>query len=534
MADDNEFNLSRRTVLGGLGTIGVASAGAGLGTTAYFSDQETYTDNTLTAGSLDLKVDWEEHYSDWSPDEGDGITVSMDDPTVGPGFPSAAAPTDKLLYASDKDQFLANTAVEAFPDTDDDGIQDTPSDWDICEYDADLDGVLDDEYRTESSRGDPLIELDDVKPGDFGEVTFSIHVCGNPGYVWLTGDLVDADENGNTEPEAKDTDEIGPGETDPEGRELFDNEGDESGEPSADPADTTQEPVEMLDAMVASLWYDTGSDGSYGSGDDGEGDNYHQTGEAFIPLSGSLRNILRVLQDRTVPLDYSPPGGSGTVSTNGSFPVCDDASDALGVYTNSDLGINTARNISCEQLDDLLVSNGIVETGTEYVGTKIEAAGLQAGTYSAGNGGIIKVDSVDIQGGSVTLSTNFPVEAVGVKGGNEGENNYVFEDKGGTDPAEPEEYGCILDGVTLGTPTGQAISNVEVCFDPDAPTDGDGGEEDGRECFPNSTTAYVGFEWWLPVDHANEIQTDSVRFDLGFYTEQCRHNDGSGMRRESS
>jgi hypothetical protein len=31
------------------------------------------------------------------------------------------------------------------------------------------------------------------------------------------------------------------------------------------------------------------------------------------------------------------------------------------------------------------------------------------------------------------------------------------------------------------------------------------------------------------VDHANEIQSDSVRFDLGFYTEQCCHNDGSGM-----
>jgi hypothetical protein len=50
-----------------------------------------------------------------------------------------------------------------------------------------------------------------------------------------------------------------------------------------------------------------------------------------------------------------------------------------------------------------------------------------------------------------------------------------------------------------------------------------------RDCFPNSTTRYVGFAWWLPVDHANEIQTDRVQFDLGFYTEQCRHNDGSGL-----
>jgi hypothetical protein len=72
-------------------------------------------------------------------------------------------------------------------------------------------------------------------------------------------------------------------------------------------------------------------------------------------------------------------------------------------------------------------------------------------------------------------------------------------------------------------------------FDPNIPDDGDGngggGQQNGvPECFPNSTTVYIGFEWWLPVDHANEIQTDSVSFDLGFYTEQCRHNDGVANR----
>jgi hypothetical protein len=54
-----------------------------------------------------------------------------------------------------------------------------------------------------------------------------------------------------------------------------------------------------------------------------------------------------------------------------------------------------------------------------------------------------------------------------------------------------------------------------------------------RDCFPDSTTQYIGFAWYLPVDHANEIQTDSVSFDLGFYTEQCRHNDGAGQAPET-
>lgn len=50
--------LTRRRVLAGLGTVGVASAGAGLGTSAYFSDTESFENNTLTAGELNLVVDW--------------------------------------------------------------------------------------------------------------------------------------------------------------------------------------------------------------------------------------------------------------------------------------------------------------------------------------------------------------------------------------------------------------------------------------------------------------------------------------------
>jgi len=55
---------------------------------------------------------------------------------------------------------------------------------------------------------------------------------------------------------------------------------------------------------------------------------------------------------------------------------------------------------------------------------------------------------------------------------------------------------------------------------------------DTRECYPPDSTECIGLSWWLPVDHANEIQSDTVTFDLGFYTEQCRHNDGGGMNNE--
>ncbi|MFC5278473.1 choice-of-anchor W domain-containing protein [Halorubrum rubrum] len=77
MDDNNNFGLSRRQMLGGLGMIGVASAGAGLGTTAYFSDEESFTDNTLTAGSLDLRVVYEASY------DSDGAVENTADSAMG-------------------------------------------------------------------------------------------------------------------------------------------------------------------------------------------------------------------------------------------------------------------------------------------------------------------------------------------------------------------------------------------------------------------------------------------------------------------
>ncbi|RNJ27315.1 SipW-dependent-type signal peptide-containing protein [Halosegnis longus] len=79
-SDDNQpqlYRLSRRNVLAGLGTIGLASAGAGLGTSAFFSDEESFEDNTLTAGSLDLRVQYEASY------DSDGAVQNLADSAMG-------------------------------------------------------------------------------------------------------------------------------------------------------------------------------------------------------------------------------------------------------------------------------------------------------------------------------------------------------------------------------------------------------------------------------------------------------------------
>ena len=92
--DNTPIGLSRRRVLGGIGAIGVASAGAGLGTTAFFSDEESFENNTITAGQLDLSVTWQQLYY---------------------GGPQATRPGD---YGAAERPF-----VNAYPDSDGNGLQ---------------------------------------------------------------------------------------------------------------------------------------------------------------------------------------------------------------------------------------------------------------------------------------------------------------------------------------------------------------------------------------------------------------------------
>ncbi|WP_435318960.1 hypothetical protein [Haloarchaeobius sp. TZWSO28] len=375
---NNGFELTRRRLLAATGTVGLTSVGAGLGTSAFFSDEETFDGNALVAGELDLKVDWEEHYSDWSDDESDGLEFDpvMDLSEIPDSNPDGLSPdpTDpdnwiafpprlaELLYVwvGDTNQFMHNTSIEAYPDSDGDGIQDTIKTRQQVRTDNPFlsEEQIERLYREQfadvpddlQGRA-PLIDLTDVKPGDFGEVTFSMHLFNNPGYLWLTGRLLSAAENGITEPEADDPDE-------------------EETESRPASGDSSTDEVELLDEVRVALWHDDGNN---------------------------------VFTDPEVVVHRKPVDGP-----------------------------DSEENISLAPAEALITQGTLREV-------------LQQ--LSQGHG--LPLDS---------------------------------------DPSTQE-----------------------------------------RDCFPNSTTRFIALAWWLPVDHANEIQGDSVTFDLGFYTEQCRHNDGSGM-----
>jgi len=132
--EDNNIGLSRRRVLGGLGAIGVASAGAGLGTTAFFSDSGSFENNTITAGQFELAVTQSTHFVDQDgigPDEGTFDTM--------------------LATAQAQDE-----TIEV------------------------LDGFLD---------------ITDAKPGDVYQYCWDICVKHNPGYVQIT--LASEESTGN-------------------------------------------------------------------------------------------------------------------------------------------------------------------------------------------------------------------------------------------------------------------------------------------------------------------------------------------------
>jgi predicted ribosomally synthesized peptide with SipW-like signal peptide len=267
----NDFELSRRKALAALGTIGAASAGAGLGTSAYFSDQETFENNSLTAGTLDLGVGYSAHYSDWMPneqgtpeDEGVPNVRMWDGPAGTTGGPDDLDPDEVGLPSN------AAWLIAVSDDTDD-GTPDTAvaeQFLENTEYQSFNDGTLDCVDGEANSQADdaerPVIALDDVKPGDFGEVTFDFVLCDNPGFVWLDGSLRNASENGVTEPEADDPDE-GPG-------------------------------VELLDVVEAAVWIDDG--------------NNFQNGDETPLVTGSIGEVLGML-------------GEGSLGTalNGDIPA---------------------------------------------------------------------------------------------------------------------------------------------------------------------------------------------------------------------
>ena len=157
-------------ILLGLGTIVFVGAVAVASTGAFFSDTETSTGNTFTAGAIDLTVDSTQHYNNAVCVNGTWQLFGENSPAVDQ-YPVIGSACDGTWTATDL-------------------------------------GVA-----------NKFFNFGDVKPGDQGENTVSLHVENNPAYACVDIGTNQNNENTLIEPEAT----AGDITSDPNGGELAQN-----------------------------------------------------------------------------------------------------------------------------------------------------------------------------------------------------------------------------------------------------------------------------------------------------------------------
>lgn len=143
-----------KKILLSLGIIGVVGAVAISGTGAFFSDSEVSSGNTFTAGAIDLKVDSQQHYNNAVCVDGQwqlepGKTIALDQyPVIGSSCDGTWSLVDLLPTSH-------------------------------------------------------FFNFGDVKPGDSGENTVSLHIDNNPAWACADIKVTKNDENVAVNPELK-------------------------------------------------------------------------------------------------------------------------------------------------------------------------------------------------------------------------------------------------------------------------------------------------------------------------------------------
>jgi predicted ribosomally synthesized peptide with SipW-like signal peptide len=145
---DKKFELTRRRVLAGTAGIGAAAAGAGLGTSALFSDTESFENNILEAGALNLRVTVD--------NIAHSTTIVRDNTTITP-----------------KDAADGNVVTITVEDM-------KPGDWLILEWNPEVVAnpgyvqvtSVDEDYENDEGEN-PEPETDTSSPGDLGDALLS-------------------------------------------------------------------------------------------------------------------------------------------------------------------------------------------------------------------------------------------------------------------------------------------------------------------------------------------------------------------------
>lgn len=186
------INFSR--ILMSLGLIVFVGAIAVAGTGAFFSDTETSTDNVFTAGALDLKIDSVSHYNGM-------VCTSVDDTYV--WVPEANVTLDEENQPVAGDDMNEQTEWDAFNEA-------NPAQYPQAGVECTGTWPLDDIGPNQANVG-TFFDFDDIKPGDDGENTISIHVDNNDAWMCVSLENVGGEdpEDTATEPESEVDDSFG-------------------------------------------------------------------------------------------------------------------------------------------------------------------------------------------------------------------------------------------------------------------------------------------------------------------------------------
>ncbi|QQR64443.1 hypothetical protein IPH92_02630 [Candidatus Kaiserbacteria bacterium] len=199
-----------KKIIMSLGMIVFVGALVAGGTGAFFSDTETSTGNLFTAGAIDLKVDSEQHYNNAVCTN--GVWVLDDGETEdNPQYPVLNSPCTGTWLP-------ANLGAQTF------------------------------------------FNFTDIKPGDEGENTISLHVDNNDAYACVDVSLVANDDVSTVEPELGAGDAVNTG-------SLFDGE--------------------LAQNIEFFAWADYGATPGFQGTDPGEGDNIWQANEQPLFSNGS-------------------------------------------------------------------------------------------------------------------------------------------------------------------------------------------------------------------------------------------------------
>ena len=555
--------LSRRKVLAGIGVVGLASAGAGAGTSAFFSDEEEFVDNSLVAGELDLLVDWQQTY-----DFGDGLTfVSAHPDHDNDGEQSIIDPETQTVqnYSDFPDDDDADSNGANIPGL---TCENIPP---LSEADFGVDPVTDENMET-------LVQFSDVKPGDSGEITFSLHLCDNPGYLWMQADNVSEDGGILTDPEtAVDPDNLGTLGDEIQATLWYDED--------CDNVYDIDEPVDIMLTLdfSGSMLYD--QYGGLVSTDDIQlnGTTLSETTKIDLVELGT-RQFVDYLQSQNADVQvgvayFDGEGTDDNVPRTGILqPLTTDLSVVDGALSglrqklaNVVTGSAPSTPFDGDGNPSPFFTNGIA-TGT-YIGEGVDDA--QAEIDANGRNGVDYTNIILSDGESFngTGSTQFsdPVTAadnaragslspptdvftISVGSANDSILQSMAGSAGGTggdtsffnDVDNPLDIPNVFGNLAAQTVAEKVILQdslatvlTELADGNGIPLDGnrptiydeltDPADDSDREAFRGDGVMHcVALSWELPFEVGNEIQGDTLGFDLRFYTEQERHNDGSG------